>query len=375
MIPHRLAAYYGATFLAMGIHLPFWQVWLDSKGLNAEQIGIILATGSILKVIANPTVAQIADKYGERKRLIVLLTVLALCSFSLFTLSTSFWIILLINGLFLALWSPAMPLMESLTMQASKLHQFDYGRVRLWGSITFIVGAVGIGYILKRSSPDYIIWAVLMMLVLTCITAVFLPDIKSSRLTKSRFAMTEVLRDRTFVIFLVGTALIQASHALYYGFGSIHWSNAGLGSDVIGLLWAEGVIVEIILFIYGAPILTKFGPSRLIALAGLAGVIRWFGFGMTTELPTLIALQTLHGFTFGAAHLGAMHFIQDRIAPELSATAQSLYSSVVAGIGMGLAMLMSGYLYAIYSGVAYFAMAVLAGIGGIIIFALRRVHV
>lgn len=372
MIPQRLALYYGAAFLAMGIHLPFWQVWLDAIGMSAEQIGVILATGSILKVVANPAVAQIADKYGERKRLIMVLTILAFCSFFLFTLSTSFWAILFVNGLYLAFWSPCMPLMESLTMQASRIHTFDYGRVRLWGSITFIIGATGIGFILKQSSPDYIIWAILVIVGITAITAFLLPDIRSNRLTTTRFAMMDVLRDRTFVIFLAGTAMIQASHALYYGFGSIHWSRAGIGPDIIGLLWAEGVIVEIVVFIYGAPLLSKFGPSRLIALAGLAGVIRWFGFGVTTDIAVLIGLQTLHGLTFGAAHLGAMHFVQDRIAPELSATAQSLYSSVVAGIGMGLAMLMSGYFYTLFAGVSYIAMSVLAGIGGIVIFSLRR---
>ena len=171
---------------------------------------------------------------------------------------------------------------------------------------------------------------------------------------------------------VVGTTMIQASHALFYGFGSIHWKNAGIGPDVIGFLWSEGVIFEIILFMFGAPILATFGPSRLIALAGLAGAVRWVGFGVTTELPALIILQTLHGMTFGAAHLAAMHFIQDRIAPEFSATAMSLYSSIVMGIGMGLAMLLSGYLYANHAGRAYIAMAIMAALGGVIIYRLRR---
>jgi len=297
---------------------------------------------------------------------------LSLFSFMLFSFTDSFWPILLVNCLFLVFWSPAMPLMESLTMQSSIKYGFDYGRVRVWGSITFVIAAVAIGHILKRGSNDLIFSAIVVMIALTCISAFWLPDFRTPPRQQAQFTFLTVLQDRRFVLFLIGTSLIQASHAIFYAFGSIHWQRAGIGTDVIGWLWAEGVTVEIILFIFGPHVLAKVGPTRLIALAGLAGAIRWTGTAFTTELPALVVLQALHGITFGAAHLGAMHFIQKRIAPELSATAQSLYASVVMGIGMGLAMLSSGYLYDTYAGHAYLPMAALATVGGFIIFSLRH---
>jgi len=375
MIRTRLASYYGATFLMIGVHLPFWPIWLQSRGLDAEQIGIVMASGIVIKILANPFVAHLADRYGERKRLIILLGALSLLTFSLFVLSQSFWTIIVVNCLFFAFWSPAMPLQESLTTQSGARLGFDYGRVRLWGSVTFIVSAVGIGHFLKTGSSELVYTTIMFTLALTLLCAFLLPDHRSPILSRQRLPLVDALKDRQFVVFLVGAALIQASHAVYYGFGTIHWKRAGIGSDVIGGLWAEGVIVEIILFIFGPQVLGKIGPTRLIALAGMAGAVRWAGIGITTALPALIILQALHGLTFGAAHLGAMHFIQNRVAPELSATAQSLYSSMVMGIGMGIAMLISGRLYGAYAGQAYYLMAAMAAVGGVVVFVLRRQRV
>jgi len=372
MIRTRLACYYGATFMMLGVLLPFWPVWLQSRGLDAEQIGIFMASGVVMKIVANPFVAHLADKHGERKRLIILLAGLSLLTFSLFALGQSFWSIVLINCLFVAFWSPAMPLQESLTTQSGARFGFDYGRVRLWGSVTFIVSAVGIGHFLEGRSSDLIFTVIIFTLLLTLVAAFLLPDFRSPTSQQKRLPIIDALKDKKFVAFLVGATLIQSSHAVMYGFGTLHWKQAGIGSDVIGWLWAEGVIVEIVLFIFGPQILSKIGPTRLIALAGLAGAIRWVGTGLTTDLSALIALQALHGMTFGAAHLGAMHFIQDRISPELSATAQGLYSSVVTGVGMGITMYVSGYLYSNYEGQAYFAMGIMAAAGGIIFFLLRR---
>lgn len=372
MIPYRLATYYGASFLMIGIHLPFWPVWLESKGLGAEEIGMVIALGIVMKIIANPLVAQVADRRGERKRLIVLLTTISLAIFALFALASGFWSIVIINCIFFAFWSPAMPLQESLTMQSAARYGFDYGRIRLWGSITFIISAMGIGHLLKGSSTDLIYWTIAGTIALTSLSALLLPDIRPPTSTLKQLPFITVLKDRRFVLFLLASALVNASHAVLYGFGTIHWQRAGLSSDVIGGLWAEGVIVEIALFIFGQQVVTKIGPARLIALAGVAGVIRWTGIGLTTDLPFLIVLQALHGLTFGAAHLGAMHFIQSRIKPELSATAQSLYSSVVMGIGMGTAFFFSGYLFAAYGASAYFPMALMSGLGAVIIFMLRR---
>lgn len=372
MIPVRLAAYYASSFMMLGIHLVFWPLWLSNRGLKPTDIGLLLALGIASKLIANPIVGHFADRSGQRKIVIASLATLSLLAFSLFPLTDSFATILALHLLFLALWSPTMPLMESMVMHGVANQGYDYGKIRLWGSVAFIVGAIGVGSLLKDRSPDLIYFAVVITLGITVLSAFALPDLRLPKSSGKQFALLSVVKDKRFVLFLVGTALIQSSHAVYYGFGTIHWKANGLSEDWIGVLWATGVVAEVVLFAYSTKILTYIGPARLIALAGLIGLVRWPLTASTVDIVPLLGLQFMHAMTFGATHIGAMHFIQSRVDPAHSATAQSLYSGIVMGGAMSIAAYSSGHLYQSFHEGAYLAMGGMAAVGGLIVFLLRR---
>jgi len=371
-----MAFFYAAVFAMIGIHMPFWPVWLTAKGMSPTEIGTIFAASLGTKVIINPLVAHMADRRGQRRPIMVTLSALALMVFTLFAWTDGFWQILSVSVLFFAVWSPLMPLGESLAMlgggeasgedHTSRGGELDYGRVRLWGSLAFIATVVGTGYLLVGGDNVDIIYRFLLCsLAIVVVVTLFLPSTRAPVTTSTRFAAMAVLRDRRFVLFIIATALIQASHSVYYGFGTLNWKAQGLSETVIGWLWAEGVVAEIVLFVFGARMVAWMGPSKMIALGGLAGVVRWTVTGMADGLPTLVIIQALHAFTFAATHLAAIYFISRRIPPSLSASAQSLYSAVVMGLVFGLAMFASGKLYGLLGAGAYYAMAVLAAAGAI----------
>jgi PPP family 3-phenylpropionic acid transporter len=143
----------------------------------------------------------------------------------------------------------------------------------------------------------------------------------------------------------------------------VHWTSLGISSTAVGALWAIGVIAEIVLFIYARALGRWFGPVQLIALGGGAAILRWSVIAVNPPLPVLFLVQTLHGLTFGAAHLGAMQFMTAAVPPHMATSAQGLYASITAGIAMGLASLAVGPLYRTYAGDAYFAMSLLGGAG------------
>ena len=351
--------------------MPFWPLWLQSRNLGPEDIGLVMALSVAFKTITNPLVAAIADRYGERKRLMILLTLLATSIFPLYYWSHDFWTIAIVTIVFHAFWSPNMPLMESLTIQTAKLKRLDYGRVRLWGSCTFIIGAWGMGRLLDGSPIDLVYWVALSLLALTFLSTLTLPDSRVAKLKSSNSPIRIVLTDRSFIVFIIATALIQSSHAVYYSFSTIHWKGVGHSEAVIGWLWAEGVIAEIFLFIWGDQIIKHYGAARLITLAGFAGLMRWLLIGLTHILPMLLIIQLLHALTFGAAHLGAIYFIARRMEPSVSATAQTVYT-VVVGFTMGFSAWISGILYADVGSQAYYLMAAMAGCGGTIAYGLWR---
>ncbi|HEX9570473.1 MAG TPA: MFS transporter [Rhodospirillales bacterium] len=361
----RLSLYYGAAFALIGIHLPFWPVWLAAHGLGPTEIGVVMAVGVGVKLIANPLVAHAADRRGQRRSIMVALALAATAAFALFGWTSGLAAILAVTVLFFAAWSPIMPLAESLTMMAGSAGELDYGRVRLWGSLAFIATAVGAGYLLSGRSPDLIYWVILIALAVTVAATLGLPAMPAPPAAGVRFAPFEVLRDRRFLLFLLAATLIQGSHGVYYAFGTLDWKASGYSENVIGWLWAEGVLAEIVLFAYGARLVRRFGPATLIALGGFAGALRWWLTGTSDALAVLVAMQALHALTFGASHLGAIYFIARQFPAAVSASAQSLYAAIVAGLGMALSALLAGRLYGEFGNAAYLGMAAMAGVGGL----------
>jgi len=175
--------------------------------------------------------------------------------------------------------------------------------------------------------------------------------------------MRQVAGDPRFWMFVATASALQASHQVYYGFGSLYWRSLGFSQTTIGWLWAEGVIAEILLFWQGTPLLLGFGPIGLMALGGVAGIIRWSLAGLAVSLPAIAALQLLHALTFGASYLGAMHFLLRAVPASAAGSAQTIYAAVSSGLGGGLVMMAAGGLYASYGGRAYLFMAVLSAAG------------
>jgi len=249
----------------------------------------------------------------------------------------------------------------------------DYGRVRVWGSISFILAAIGSGMLLGSNTASMapgntvlgLALAASILLLAACLGIPAAPAIAG----RARWAaLGRFAADSRFWLFVASGAALQSSHQLYYGFGTLYWRELGFADTVIGALWAEGVVAEIVLFWYSARLVARLGPLGLMALGGIAGIIRWSLIGIVPGLGAAAALQWLHGLTFGASHLGAMHFMARTVPPGAAASAQSLYAAVSAGLGSGLVMLAAGALYNAFGGQAYLFMVVLsaAGLAGII---------
>ncbi len=358
----RYAAFYAAIFAAVGLALPFWPLWLGDKGLSATEIAAILAAASWLKVATTPAVAQVSDRSGQPKATMVGAALFSIAAFALLFGVEDFWPILLVSLAALAAKHALMPLGDSLTLAAVYNQGLDYGRIRLWGSLGFIAAAAAAGPLVERYGIGVFLPLMLLLLLLTLGSVAALPPQREGRSRpQDRSDWRSLLRPR-FLIFLICASLLQASHATYYAFSTIHWQAAGHSESTIGLLWAEGVIAEVLLFAVSGAFAQRLRPSLLLLIGGLCAILRWWVTGETTWLPALIASQLLHAATFGATHLGAMHFIARRAPKGAAATAQSLYAAISGGLAMGLALLLAGVLYAQDPAMAFYAMAGLAAV-------------
>lgn len=353
----RLGTYYAALFVAVGIHIPFWPLWLQSRGLSASEIGLVAAAGYLTRILASPVIGHLADHGGQRRLLMIRLALAAGLIWLLFPLVNGFWPILVLSVVAIFPFTGLVPLGDTLAMMVVSRHGLDYGRARLWGSLSFIAAATLLGKALESWPVAVLPWLMTGALLLTAASCLGLPDIKVPRHEGKPPSLRPVLLNPLFLLFLGTTALNQMAHTVYYAFATIHWKAAGLSDMVIGVLWSEGVVAEIILFAVSNRVVGRFGPAALLLAAALGGVVRWLILGSTASLPLVALAQLLHAATFGCAHLGAIHFIARAVPPGLSARTQGIFAAMAIGLAPGLITPFSGRLYESLGGGSYLAMA------------------
>ena len=374
----RLSAFYGALFLILGIHLPFLPVWLDARGLTAQEIAILTAAPLFLRVFVTPTVAVLGDRSGRHRALVNLMAWLALSLALLLSQTHGFWGLLLVAVPLTAALSTILPLTETIAVGGVRAYGLDYGRMRLWGSLSFVVAGFACGWLIDRVGPDAIIGCLLFGLSVTAVFAWMLPERARADAKPAEAVAQEdaepvaaggdraVIRLMTcpvFVGFLIAAGAVQGAHGMFYAFGALAWQAQGISTTWIGALWAIAIVGEVALFAYSGRVAARFGPALLMIAAAGASVVRWSAMAFAPPLAALPLLQLLHALTYGASHLGAMHFISRAVPEDAQGTAQALYATMAMGVLIGGATLTSGALYAHFGASAYAAMAGLAAVG------------
>ncbi len=362
----RFAFFASVSNATIAVLMAFWPLWLNSRGLDATEIGIVGAVLLWVRVPATPLFGMLADRRGKPRLVMLLLAGGSLAISCLFIPAYGFLPILLISTAFGTLFWTIGPLTENAILRAS----VDYGRVKLWGSFTFLVMTIVIGRVLVTAPRD----TLLVLLLGGCgliLAAIWMLPAASSQAQRRDPRGWRLLVHPQQVLFFSAAALIQASHVLYYSFSALYWHDLGYSTDAIGWLWAEGVVAEMILFYWSGRLLRRVRPTHLMALGGIAGVIRWTTLATATALPAVAAVNFLHCFTFASAHVGAMFYLLRNTPSAHAGTGQTLYTAAQC-IGFGAVSLFSGALYEAAGGSAFLVMAGMSAAGALAALGLSR---
>ena len=365
-------AVYVLLYAAFGVQSPFLPALLRERGLHAEEIGIVLAASTAIRVLAGPAVGHAAD------RLRMHVFTLCACALAAAVASLGYVTIRGFDGLLIvglvhaAMLAPIVPISDALSTTAARRSEagenkrFEYGWLRASGSAAFIAGTVLSGWGADRTSLTSIIWISGSFLVAGGIASLMLPGLGGSQTEPSRIR-TSALHDWALLLhlavfrrILVIAALIEGSHALNDTFAVIRWHAAGVDLTTISVLWSESVFSEVLVFLWLGPrLLRRMSAGGACALAAVAGVIRWSVLACTTSPILLAVVQPLHGVTFALLHLACMRVIVLVVPLRLAATAQSIYGTLCIGLATALLTLASGVLYERLGGSAFFVMAAL----------------
>lgn len=359
-IPQKLSLQFFSIFWLLGLVITYWPGWLQDRGLQSSEIGLVLASAFWFKVPMSLFMGGLADRTGRRKPLLLFIAVTVVVTLPAFYFGNNFLLYFVLWSIAGSAITAAIPLTDSLAISLRKRGLLSYGRVRLWGSVGFIVAALAGGQLLTVFGMQYTLGFMVAGSILLLFSTFLLPDTQQKPRISKQLAITELLSHREFVLFLCVAGLTQSSHALLYGFASIHWRDAGLSESAIGWLWAEGVIAEVFVFYFAARFTARLGPWRLLMIGSFAATIRWIGFTQTTDLPTLMLLQVLHACSFAMTHLGIIEFVSGKIPENLSTSAQTITDSFAQGILFGISMMLAGVLYGQYSGQSWYVMSIMA---------------
>ncbi|HEX2944272.1 MAG TPA: MFS transporter [Rhodopila sp.] len=345
----RFVGLYAALFLAFGVASPFLAAFLHGRGLLPPGIGLVLAAGTAVRLLAGPLFGRLADRCrAPRPVLVGCLAAAGMAAFC-YLPATGLVSLLLVGVAQAAALAPTTAIADALTLAAiNRGQRLEYGWVRAAGSGAFIAGTILAGQAVARFGLDAIIWLNGALLGLAAGAGTLIPDrldvLPLVHPREGRF--TALFSLPGFTRMMLVAALIQGSHAFHDGFVVVHWRAAGIGDRTIGVLWAEAVASEVLVFLLlGPALLSRLGAGGASVLAAVAGILRWGVLAETTSVLASALVEPLHGFTFALQHLACMRLIGAVVPPRFAASAQTFYGNVAVGTTTAAMLLGSGLLY------------------------------
>lgn len=359
----RSSLVFCSAMVVNGMALPFFSVFLRDLGFSDNQIGVIQGLPLIVRVIVMPLAAMVADRLPDRVYVLIGSALLALATALGLLAVDTFLPVLILYTLQGAFYAPFVPVAESLFMTGVRRWGYDYGGMRLWGSVAFIVSTLVGGYAIDIWGGDVVLFGMVFGFGLMVTLAVVSPRTGPSRTVRPDVkAGPRPLSRKDLQLAMIGVSVVQSSHAMLYTFASIHWLEIGFKGGWIAILWCTGVLAEIMTFIFSKRLYRRFSAWTLMAIGAVAAVIRWTLFPYPTGYGWFLLLMTMHALTFGFCHIGIQRLIVETVQADQEATAQGNYY-FYNGTFLALVTFASGWLNVHFGVHAYqiMALVVIAG--------------
>lgn len=343
----RFVLLYAGMYAAYGVASPFLPAFVNARGIAPEQVGVVLAAGTAIRLLAAPLAGRIADRLQALRAVLVICIACAAGTTLAYVPAYGFLPLLLLTLLHAAFLAPMTVLADALALGSSKAAKFEYGWVRGAGSAAFIAGIGVSGQLVGGFGLEAIVWSQALLLATAAIAATRIPELVHERQSAVAGSVVGLLRLPRFRYLVLVAALILGSHAMHDAFAVIRWTAAGVSPSTASLLWALAVLAEVaVFFAFGPALIRRLTPAGAIALAALAGMLRWAVMAQTSEVLALALVQPLHGMTFALLHLACMRLISEVVPAGLEATAQAVYATLGIGAATALLTFLSGFLYA-----------------------------
>jgi MFS transporter, PPP family, 3-phenylpropionic acid transporter len=362
-----LAAQYFVYFGGVGVFLPYFNLYCYHLGFSGSQIGTLAALRSVVLVLLPLAWGVLADHFQTRKELFILCNLGSAFLWSL-TLGVSRFgamaAVIVGHTLF---YAPLVSFLEAITMDTLGSEKRRYGRMRVWGSLAFILVVLVLGQFLERQPLRWVVILILAGLIVQTILSFWVPaaPVSSGRRFGDGFRQ---LLTRQVIVFLTAAFLMLVSHGAYYGFFSIHLEELGLGRGLIGAAWALAATAEIFVLLNSDRILTTFSYTGLLRFSFAMAAVRWLLLWKVTSPPAILATQVLHAFTYGSFHIASILYIDQLAPPGVKTLGQAINNALTYGLGLMVGFFLSGWGYELLGGThhLFLASSAVAFLGGVL---------
>jgi PPP family 3-phenylpropionic acid transporter len=342
----RLSAAYFFYCTFVGSFAPYFGLYLKSLAFSAFQIGVLMSLYQVARIFMPNAWGWLADRTGKGVLIVQLTTFASLLLYLGVFVGNSFGWLFIVIALMCVFWSAPMPLLESVTLGHLGEASSSYGRIRLWGSIGFIITVIGLGYWLDYTPIHSLLWIIFGLIAATLLVTLWLPAVSIPHHDSAQASVWQIMRRPEVAAFLAACLLMAAAHGVYNTFYSIYLVDHGYSKTVVGLLWATGVIGEVLIFLAMSRLTHKFGLRRILLASFAFAVVRFLliGWGVSS-LVLLFLAQPMHAATFGSFHASAVAVTQRYFRGRHHSTGQAIYTSVSYGLGGTAGGLLSGWMW------------------------------
>ncbi|MEO0317523.1 MAG: hypothetical protein RL404_1200 [Pseudomonadota bacterium] len=330
-------AYYGY----IGVFSPYASLYFADRGLSAAQIGVLMSLMQVMRIVGPNLWGWVADHTSRRVLVLRATSAAAALTFCGMFWGDTFGFFFALMVMLNLFTSAQGPLSEALMLSAMRGDLTHYGRLRLWGSVGFIVLVTASGQLLDWQGVGLTPWISLAMLAMVAGVALNMREEQVAHAHHEVPSVRRLLQRREVIAFFASTFLMIAAHASVYVYYSLYLADIGYSKAVIGLMWSLGVIAEIAFFYWQSPLFRRFGVRKLMIASLAIGVVRFLMIGLGAEsLLLLLVAQVLHAATFGVHHSASVATMQRWFAGPLQARGQALYISISYGLGGSVGGLM-----------------------------------
>ena len=347
---YTIISLYSSVFLVIGLLTAYFPLWLNQYlKLETHHIGYILSLSGVLKVFFTLTITVFIKNGYYLRASLLFITAFTVTLFSVIyyyksalPFSLTFFMVIL----FLISFSPVLPFIETFYSSLVKKPFKNYGKIRISGSISFCMAVLIFGFFFSKFSLAIFPVILVTSLLMIGISVFMIPNKVGIQKYNNLGGYKTFFKkkNKSLIIIILACSMLQATHAMYYGYSTIMWENIGFDFLKVGILWSFAIATEILFFFKIDKSFKSNLMYKILIFCSIGAFIRWGLTYLIENFYILLIVQTLHGVTFALTHYTMIFFINTKLKQSSKLLVQSIYYTLTGGIFITILTISCGHL-------------------------------